>query len=132
MEDNQTYWHCLCCGKRWRVTRHNARRHMETHLSRQKCEHCGVTFQHRDILIRHVKKKHGVNAVVMASDVDETICNANVKMNDFNSYTTQISFLTSFKMVKMDVKEGESAWYCLVCGKSCKSRYRCKMCYHVG
>jgi len=126
VEDHQTYWHCLCCGKRWKVTRHNARRHMETHLPRQKCEHCGDTFKHREVLIRHVKKKHGVNVNIMSSDVDETICNANVKMNDFNSYTTQISFLTSFKMVKMDVKVGENAWHCLVCGKSCKSKYRCK------
>ena len=126
VENYQTFWHCLCCGKRWKVTRHNARRHMETHLPRQECEHCGETFQHRDIFIRHVKRNHGGTEEMMSRDVDEIISSANLKTNDLNLYSTQISFLTSYKMVKIEGKEAKNNWFCLVCGKSFKTKFECK------
>ena len=129
VEDNQTYWHCLCCGKRWRVTRQNARRHMETHLPRQKCETCGDTFTYRDVLIRHMKKEHVNNDLTIPKspcDVDETILNANSKTFNVNSYFDQIDFLISFKMVNMETRDGEHSWLCLICGESWKLKSKCK------
>jgi len=155
VEDERIYWHCLCCDKRWNVTKKNAYRHMETHLPKQECVNCGKTFTNTEAMKRHLKKEHNNNNVTefislklrtdladmndhntnveqlsmdVNDGVDLPIRNANMKMTNMRSYEGQKTYLTSFKMVKVETEtdgKRENSWQCLICGKSWHSKFKC-------
>ena len=159
VEDEKIYWHCLCCDKRWNVTKKNARRHMETHLPKQNCRICGKTFTNTEAMKRHSKKGHNVGHEVTSlqfrtshdnmkyyddnnnktnkeqifaavNDGDDlSILDANMMIkNNMNSYESQKSYLTSFKMAKLEMEtdgKREYIWQCLICGKNWVAKSMC-------
>lgn len=155
LEDEKIYWHCLCCNKRWNVTRKNAYRHMETHLPKQNCVTCGKTFKNTEDMKRHSKKEHNISSELTSlklmtgladmkyddnnndeqfsmdvnDDVDSPIRNANMKITKMHSYQDQKTYLTSFKMIKLETEidgKWENSWQCLICGKSWDSKTKCR------
>jgi len=64
--------------------------------------------------------------IEVPDDNNDDLDQANTEMSGLESYTEQITFLTSFKMVKVCAGEGERPWHCLVCGKGFARKQYCK------
>jgi len=131
VKDGKECWHCLCCDKRWVVTKKNAYRHMETHLPEQECDKCDRTFSNREALNVHTKKIHNNNNEsetrlgLEIGDEYEIIEKANDVVDEDKSYSDQMNLLTTFKMTRM-MTDDSTAWCCLVCGKSWIVKKNCR------
>ena len=141
MKRGKEIWHCLCCEKKWEVTKKNAYRHMESHLPTHGCEKCGKIFRNREAFNRHSKtvhlsstSSHSVSSSEVAKEIEaankilERVAVADnmvVGVIEDMSYIDQLKMLTSSKMSKMMV-QGSPQWFCLICCKSWAVKGMCK------
>ena len=95
----------------------------ETNLPDHECVDCWKTNPNVEAHGSFLSKS---NDLLKVPDDNEVIDKANTEIRGLESYTEQITFLTSFKMVNVSGGEDERPWHCLGCGKSFKRKHHCK------
>jgi len=118
-ELNNDYLSCAHCGKIW-----SSHIETKTRMPEHECVDCWKMSQSVEAPSSVLSKSN--YTIKDPDDNIEAIDKANTEMNGLESYTDQINFLVSFKMMKIWAGVGERSWHCLVCGKSFMRKQHCR------